>query len=73
MSKKDFSFARGWAQVRQCDVAKVQSELMDALGVKTIQAFRNRRNGSVEPKVSEVKVIEGVFAKYGIKNVWGEA
>lgn len=72
MSKKNFSFKRGWLQVRQCDVEAVRNDIMEALGITTIQAFGKRLRGDVEPKVSEVPVIEGVFAKYKIKDIWGD-
>ena len=33
--------------------------------------FYNRLNGKVIPKVTEAEVIEGIFAKYGVIEVWG--
>ena len=45
---------------------------MITLGITTNVAWLNRLNGKVEPKVSEAKAIEETFAKYGIKEVWGE-
>lgn len=71
MSKENFAFQLGWSQVKCGDLPKVRKELMKALGVKTRPAFLNRKNGVVEPKVSEAKAIEEIFAKYGVKNVWG--
>ena len=71
MSKENFSFQLGWSQVMNGDIPKIRKELMNALGVKTRAAFLNRMKGDVEPKVSEAKVIEEIFAKYGVKNVWG--
>lgn len=44
---------------------------MAALDINTRMAFLNRLKGEVEPKVSEVRAIEAVFAEYGIKDVWG--
>lgn len=71
MSKEFFSFSKGWSQVKNGDVPECRNKLMDALGIKTRAAFLNRLKGDVEPKVSEVKAIEEVFARYGIKEVWG--
>lgn len=71
MSKKEFSFERGWSQVKIADVAKVRAKLMASLNLTTRAAFLNRKRGDVEPKVSEVKAIEAVFSEYGIKEVWG--
>lgn len=44
---------------------------MEALGITTRMAFLNRLRGDVEPKVSEAKAIESIFAEFGIKEVWG--
>lgn len=46
---------------------------MTALGLNTRMAFLQRLNGNVEPRISEYKAIEEVFAKYGITDVWGKA
>ncbi len=72
MSKEQFSFQKGFSQVMQKDISNVKSEVMSALGITTSVAWLNRLNGKVEPKVSEAKAIEETFAKYGIKEVWGE-
>lgn len=71
MSKKDFSFELGWSQVRNGDIRAVRKKLMEALNLTTRAAFLNRKRGDVEPKMSEIKAIESVFAEYGIKKVWG--
>ena len=72
MSKEQFSFSNGWAQVRNCDIRECREKLMAALGIQTRAAFLCRMKGDIEPKVSEAKAIEAVFAEYGIKNVWGK-
>ena len=64
------SFKKGYEQVQIKDLQDVRSEIMHALGITTLQAFRNRMNGEVEPKVSEVQEIERVFNKYGKKEIW---
>lgn len=68
---KEFSFNKGWSQVKNGDMSECRKKLMAALNVKTRAAFLNRLKGEVEPKISEAKAIEDVFAKYGIKEVWG--
>jgi hypothetical protein len=68
---KEFSFQKGWMQVRQRDVAAVRSKLMNALNITTGVAFLDRKNGKVEPRVSEHKAIEAIFREYGIADVWG--
>lgn len=66
-----FSFKKGFSQVMQKDISNVKHEIMITLGITTNVAWLNRLNGKVEPKVSEAKAIEETFAKYGIKEVWG--
>ncbi len=74
MTKKinsKYSFIRGWNKVRQKDVKNIRKDLMDVLGITTNPSFLARRCGRVEPKLSEAAAIEGVFAKYGITDIWG--
>ena len=71
MSKENFAFQLGWSQVRNKDMKSVRKELMKVLGVTTRAAFLARLKGEVEPKVSQAKAVEEVFAKYGVKSVWG--
>ena len=72
MSKEQFSFNKGWSQLRQCDISKCRKELMAAVNVTTRAAFSQRLKGNVIPNVLEAHNVETVFAKYGIKDVWGE-
>jgi len=69
----EFSFQKGWSQVKQGDAATVRSKLMAALNITTRMAFLDRLNGKVEPKITEHRAIEDIFAEYGIKKVWGAA
>ncbi len=71
MSREDFSFKKGWSQVKNGDVRECRKQLMYALNITTRAAFLNRLKGHIEPKMSEVSAIEAVFAQYGIKEVWG--
>lgn len=71
MSKEDFSFLRGWSQVKNCDISRCREDLMHALNVTTRAAFLNRLKGHVEPKMSEITAVEKVFSTYGISEVWG--
>ena len=72
MSKEQFSFNKGWSQLRQCDISKCRKELMAAFNVTTRAACLQRLKGNVIPNVLEAHNVETVFAKYGIKDVWGE-
>ena len=67
----DYSFELGFSQVRQKDVEEVRARIMGLLGLKTRPSWYARLSGTVEPKVSEAKAIEELFAEYGITEVWG--
>ena len=54
MSKEQFSFNKGWSQVKNGDISECRAKLMAALNINTRMAFLNRLKGEVEPKVSEV-------------------
>lgn len=67
-----FSFKQGWLQVQQKDARTVKQKIMERLGITTRVSWEKRLKGEIEPKVSEAKAIEDVFAEYKIKNVWGK-
>ena len=72
MEKQNFSFKKGWMQVPNGKSKEVRAKLMSALKIKTRTSWGLRLNGDIEPRVSEAKAIEAVFAEYNIKEVWGE-
>lgn len=72
MSREQFSFEKGWMQIKNGDIRECRDKIMNAIGIKTRVAWHNRLRGDVEPKISEVKAIESVFAEYGITEVWGK-
>ena len=63
MSKEQFSFNKGWLQLRQADIAACRRELMEAFNVTTRAAFLQRLKGNVIPNVLEAHNVEKVFAK----------
>jgi len=67
----EFSFRKGYLQVRQKDVQAIKCEIMNALGIKARTNWYFRLYGKIEPKVSEARAIEEIFKKYGIKDIWG--
>ena len=67
----EYSFEKGWGQVQQKDVEAVREQIMLALGATTFQTFRQRKKGTVEPKVSEKAEIERIFNEFGITEIWG--
>lgn len=72
MEKQQFSFSKGWGQVKLNDSKQVKSEIMNALKINTRAGWGQRLRGEVEPRVSEAKAIEDIFKKRGITKVWGE-
>ena len=57
--------------MKVCEVVEVKAEIMSALGITTNVSWINRRSGKIEPKISEARAIEEIFAKRGITDVWG--
>lgn len=70
MARKEFSFEKGWSQLKIGEAPKVKAEIMDALHIKGNCSFYRRKNGEVEHKLDERRTIERVFARHGIKEVW---
>jgi len=70
----EYSFNKGWNELKGRDRAAAKRDLMAALNITTNAAFCDRRRGDVEPRISQVTIIEDVFAKYGVeaKDVWGD-
>lgn len=68
----EYSFKKGFVQLRQKDVQEAKKKIMSALGLTTRVSWNARLNGRVEPKVSEARAIEEVFAKFGITSIWGD-
>ncbi len=68
----EYSFKKGYMQVKKRDLHNVRDEIMETLGIGTMQTFYYRLNGKIIPRVSEAKAIEEIFAKYGITDIWGE-
>ena len=67
-----YSFQKGFNQISIVDARKLRGDLKEVLKINSRPAWLNRLRGNVEPKVSEAEAIEGVFAKYGITEIWGE-
>ena len=68
----EWSFRKGWMQMRQKDVQESRQKLMEAMGVTTGVSFLNRMSGKIEPRMSEYETITMIFQEYGITDVWGE-
>jgi hypothetical protein len=68
-----YSFQKGLNQVKIGRKQIVKDKIMKALDIKSVPAWYKRLNGNVEPKVSEAKAVEEIFAQErpAIKEVWG--
>ncbi len=71
--KAESSFRKGYNQLQKKDVQDVRSQIMMALGLKSIVAFYQRLRGEVESKRGEALLIEAIFRDYGIVDIWGDA
>lgn len=65
-------FMLGYNQLKLADMEQARLLLMAALNVNNRNSFFNYKTGKTEVKASQAEKVEGVFAKYGIKKVWGK-
>lgn len=72
MSKREFSFKKGYGQIQQKHLPEVRKDLMQALGVNNRVSLSRYKNGLTEPKLSQAEAVEQVFSRYGITDIWGE-
>lgn len=67
-----YGFQSGLNQLTVGVFPQVKKELMAALNITSRSSWAARTKGRVEPKASEVIIIEKILAKYGVtKNIWG--
>lgn len=64
-----FSFKRGYEQLAQKDVKDFREKLCERLGIKDATIYR-KMSGNVDLRMSEGRIIEELFAEYGITDVW---
>ena len=64
------AFRRGYEQLSLAEAKAVKDEIMSALGVTSRPGWAARLNGTVEPRLSEARRIEKIFARRGITDVW---
>ncbi len=68
----EFSFMKGWSQVKQGEASAVRKKIMTRLKITTRSAFLERLHGKIEPRVSEHRAITEIFKEHKITDVWGE-
>jgi hypothetical protein len=66
-----YSFKNGYNNVKKKDLCAVKKEIMAALKLGNAMTWSNRINGKVIPRINEVEIIEAIFRKYGVTDVWG--
>ena len=67
------TFTKGLRLLRVVDVEAARADLMAALEVNNIQSLRNYAKGLVKNlDVDKAARIQAVFAKYGVRDPWGE-
>lgn len=67
----EYSFLKGWGDLRQRDVEVAKQDLMDALNIKSDATFYRRLRGQIAPTIEEHTRVVHVFKKYGIKHPYG--
>ena len=67
-----YSFLRGWLQVRLMDKEAVKKALWNVCGINNRVSWMDRLYGRVIPRADVLKKIEEVFEKRGIMEVWGD-
>jgi len=65
----DFSFLIAYNSLPANKQTNFTKELQSALNM-SYAGVRKRMRGMVEPRMSEMRKIEALFKKYGIKEVW---
>jgi len=65
-------FELGFSQLKLADVSQARLLIMIALNVNNRNSFFNYKTGKTEVKASQAAKVESVFAKFGIKKVWGK-
>jgi hypothetical protein len=70
-----FAFKKGYNRIAAGDQLLFRKELMERMGIRGIVSFYVRMRGEIIPRVTEVEIIEELFAKYGVKKseIWGLA
>lgn len=68
----EYSFYKGWLQVKLGDAEEVRAKLMAVFNTDKLNVFYHRIQGRTELKHSYVVGVEEVFKQYGITDIWGE-
>ncbi len=71
-TKKDnFSFQKGYYSLPNSKMGEFRKNVMDSLNISR-ESFYRRMRGETELKVSEAQIIEDIFNRYNITNIWGD-
>ena len=69
---ENFSFLKGYHQLKVQDTEIVRNKIMKDLDIKSRQAFWRKLHGFAEPRMTEIQAIERIFGEYGITEIWGK-
>lgn len=71
--EQNYSFKKGFSHVSQKDAKRVKDELMRSLNINSRSQWYVRMYGKVIPNMEEMKAIESILMKYGVKKseIWG--
>ena len=68
----NYAFKKGWAALPQAKAREAKEKIKKALCISSDPQFYSRLKGIPEPTISEYVAITGIFAEYGITDIWGE-
>jgi hypothetical protein len=68
---KNYAFNKGWRKANEDQKKALMKGLMKIYDVTSVQAVYARIRGDVEPKISQAKATEKLFARSGITEIWG--
>lgn len=69
---KSTSFRKGRRQIAQKDSGAFIKAVMKILNITSPQSYYRYERGDAEPKVTQAKALEKLFAKYGVTDIWGK-
>lgn len=72
MTKKSYSFKKGFSQVPVGKTKEVKDQIMRCLKITSHPAWLRRLRGEIEPRISEMDAVYSVFLAHGIEDIWGE-
>ncbi len=71
MTKITDSFKDAYDRAPFNERTAIREEIMAALGITSLVAWRNRMYGKIKHTRQDALAIEEIFNKHGVSNIWG--